>query len=95
LIALSPDGPAKAAELARDMGLSFPVVSDEDLVLTRRFGIAFQAPERGPLPVPAVYLVAGDGTVQFQYVHLNYRIRLKAELLLAAARIGFENDKKK
>ena len=94
MIALGPDSPAQASEFARDLGLSFPVVSDEGLVATRKFGIAFQAPERDPLPVPAVYLVAGDGTVQFQYVHPNYRIRLKAELLVAATRIGFEDEKK-
>lgn len=94
LIAISPDSPTQAAELARDMGLPFLVVSDKGLALTREFGIAFQAPDRDPLPVPAVYLLAGDGTIQFQYVHPNYRIRLKAELLVAAARIGFQDDER-
>jgi hypothetical protein len=62
------------------------VVSDEDLSLTRRFGIVFRAPERDPLPVPAVYLVDDGGSITFHYVHPNHKIRLDPELLLAAAR---------
>jgi peroxiredoxin len=93
LIAISPDPPEKAAELALDLGLDFPVVSDEGLALSRRFGIVFQAPERDPLPVPAVYLVDPSGTVEFQYVNPNYRVRLDPELLLAAARVGAHASK--
>lgn len=63
-------------------------MSDEGLNLTRRFGIVFRAPERDPLPVPAVYLVDGEGAITFHYVHPNYRVRLDPDLLLAAARAG-------
>jgi peroxiredoxin len=94
LIAMSPDNPTEAATLARDLGLAFPVVSDEGLVLTRRFGIAFQAPDRDTLPVPAVYFISGDGTIELHYVHPNHRIRLDTELLLAAARIGHQDEGK-
>ena len=64
------------------------MVSDEGLALTRRFGIVFQAPDRSPLPVPAVYLIDGAGTVELHYVHPDYKVRLDPELLLAAARAG-------
>lgn len=37
------------------------------------------------LPAPAVYIVDGDGTLQFSYVHPDYRVRLPAEVVLAAA----------
>ena len=88
MIAISPDPPEKNAELARDLGLDFPVVGDEGLVLTRRFGIVFQAPDRDPLPVPAVYMIDGSGMIELHYVHPDYKIRLDPELLLAAARVG-------
>lgn len=39
------------------------------------------------LPVPAVFLVDTEGTIKFEYVNPDYRERVKAELLLAAARI--------
>ena len=88
MFAISPDSPEKNAELALDLELTFPVLSDEGLVLTRRFGIVFQAPDRDPLPVPAVYLIDGDGTIELHYVHPDYKVRLDPELLLAAARVG-------
>jgi len=88
VIAISPDAPEKGAELAEDLGLDFPVVSDEGLALTRQYGIVFQAPDRDPLPVPAVYLIDGAGTIEFHYVHPDYKVRLDPELLLAAARVG-------
>jgi peroxiredoxin len=88
VIAISPDAPEKNAELARDLGLEFPVVGDEDLALSRRFGIVFQAPDRAPLPVPAVYLVDASGLIQFHYVHPDYKVRLDPELLVAIAATG-------
>jgi len=41
------------------------------------------------LPVPAVFLVATNGLIQFEYVNPDYKVRLDPELLLAAARIIF------
>jgi peroxiredoxin len=87
MIAIGPDDPDQAAELASRLGLTFPVVCDEGLTLTRRFGIVFQAPERDPLPVPAVYLVDGQGTIVFHFVHPDYRLRLNPELLVAATKV--------
>ncbi len=37
------------------------------------------------LPVPAVFILGTDGTIQFQYVNPNYKMRLDADVLLAAA----------
>ncbi len=39
------------------------------------------------LPAPAVFLVATNGLIQFEYVNPDYKVRLDPELLLAAARI--------
>lgn len=36
------------------------------------------------LPVPAVYVVATNGRIQFAYVNPDYSVRLDPELLLAA-----------
>lgn len=38
------------------------------------------------LPVPALYLVNPDGLITFQYVNPNYKTRIKAEVLLSAAK---------
>lgn len=37
------------------------------------------------LPVPAVYILDTEGTIQFQYVNPDYRTRIKSKVLLAAA----------
>ncbi len=39
------------------------------------------------LPVPAVFLVATSGVIQFEYVNPDYSVRVHPELLLAAARL--------
>jgi peroxiredoxin len=42
------------------------------------------------LPVPAIFLVATNGLVQFQYVNPDYKVRLDPDLLLSAAKIIFK-----
>jgi hypothetical protein len=42
------------------------------------------------LPVPAVFLIATNGLIQFQYANPDYRQRLNPDLLVAAARILFK-----
>lgn len=38
------------------------------------------------LPVPAVYIVGADGTVQFEYVNPNHQVRIDPDVLLVAAK---------
>lgn len=38
------------------------------------------------LPVPAVYLVDTSGTILFEYINPDYRVRLDPDVLLAAAK---------
>ncbi len=40
------------------------------------------------LPVPAVFIVATDGLVQFEYVNPDYKVRIHADLLVAAVRVN-------
>ena len=53
------------------------------------FGIdlgEFSGQDHRNLPVPAVFIVSTDGIIQFQYVNPDYKVRLKADTLIAAAR---------
>lgn len=43
------------------------------------------------LPVPAVFLVATNGVIQFEYENPDYKVRLDPELLMAAVKIVFKN----
>lgn len=38
------------------------------------------------LPVPSVFITGIDGTIKFEYVNPNYKVRIDPELLLAAAK---------
>ncbi len=40
------------------------------------------------LPVPAVFLVDQNGTIQFEYVNPDYSVRAHPELLLTATRLA-------
>lgn len=69
-------------------GISFRV-SDETFELYKnRFNLDLEehsGAKHHLLPVPAVFLTGKDGKILFQYVNPDYRLRLPAEVLLAAA----------
>lgn len=43
--------------------------------------------ERLVLPVPAIYVINSNGLVQFNYLNLNFKVRLHENLLLKAAKL--------
>ena len=42
------------------------------------------------LPVPAAFIIGTDGIIRFEYVNPNHLVRIKPDLLLAAARAALE-----
>ncbi|WP_251357938.1 peroxiredoxin-like family protein [Kangiella sp. TOML190] len=48
--------------------------------------------ERSILPVPAAFVLDTQGVIQFEYINPNYKVRIKPELLLDAARYALEKD---
>ncbi len=42
------------------------------------------------LPVPSVFLIDSAGLIKFTYINPDYRIRIKPQVLLAAARAELE-----
>jgi peroxiredoxin len=75
-----------AAALA--LGLAFRV-DDATVEQYKRYSIDLEAASgetHHVLPVPAVFLTDAAGKVQFSYVHPDYRVRVPAEVVLAAAK---------
>ncbi len=77
-----------SAEAARAFGLAFRVDAEtyENLL---GYGIDLEAAsgeDHHLLPVPAVFLIGRDGTVDFRYYNPDYKERLSGEALLEAAR---------
>lgn len=91
IIAISPDPPAYLKMRNKKEALGYRLLSDSETALIRAFGIGFTytpAPDKPArvLPVPAIYIVDATGVTQFHYVNPDYRRRVPADLLLAAAK---------
>lgn len=73
---------------AQTLGLAFKV--DESTVERYRKNNMDMEEASGEshhiLPVPAVFVIGTDGIIKFEYVNPDYRVRVDAEVLLAAAR---------
>ena len=85
MVAITGDPPEKVAALVAKQGLTYTVLADENLMVTRQFGIVFKDGAT-LLPVPAIFVVGTDGIIRFHHVHPDYRVRLDPALLLAVAR---------
>lgn len=100
IIAVSPDAPAALKTTDEKEKLNYLLLSDSKGELSRAMGLAFQAPEnykpiiaKGSeginttfLPVPAVFFVGTNGLIQFEHITPDFKNRISAELLLAAAK---------
>jgi peroxiredoxin len=66
-------------------------VDDATLKLLAQNGIDLEAAsgeKHHELPVPAVFLVATNGVIQFEYINPDYTVRAHPDVLLAAARVS-------
>lgn len=77
------------AQATRAFGLAYKV-SDATFRRLHQFGMNLEkasGEEHHILPVPAAFLIGTDGVIKFSYVNPNYKLRIKANLVLAAARV--------
>ena len=78
------------AAAAIAFGIAFQVDSDM-LEMLAEYGIDLNAASgenHNLLPVPAVFVMKSDGTINFEYVNPDFTERLKPDVLLAAAKAG-------
>ena len=77
-----------SAAAMRAFGIGYEV--DPDMLTTLSgYGIDLERASgetHHVLPVPSVWLVDAEGTLQFSYVHPDYTVRLPEEVVLSAAR---------
>lgn len=77
-----------SAAAMRAFGIGYEVAPDT-LAKLAGYGIDLERASgetHHVLPVPSVWLVDADGTLQFSYVHPDYTVRLPEEVILSAAR---------
>jgi peroxiredoxin len=78
--------------VARSFGVAYKL-DDQTLAELKKYNIDVEdasGQEHHMLPVPAVFLVAMNGVIQFEYVNPDYKVRLDPGLLLSAAKIIFK-----
>lgn len=78
--------------IAQAFGLAYRM-SDANVEKYREYGIDLEkssGEDHHLLPVPAAYVVTG-GVVRFAYVNPDHRIRVDADVLLAAAKAAMKD----
>ncbi|MGK6353449.1 peroxiredoxin-like family protein [Parapedobacter sp. DT-150] len=100
LIAISTDAPEGLMEATAKGELGYQLLSDADLNASKRFGIAYKAPQNYwdmlpkttggmdvdlLLPVPSVFILDKKGVIRFEYINPDFKQRLDAGLLLVVA----------
>ncbi len=73
---------------AQAFGVAYRV-DDDTLSALKKYGVDLEeasGENHHQLPVPAVFIAGTDGVIQFTYANPDYTVRLKPELLLAAAK---------
>jgi peroxiredoxin len=87
-VAISVDAPDVSRNLAAKAGYTFPILSDPNAEVIRRYDLLHQrgSPEGIDISRPAEFLVDSSGTVRWTNFTEDIRIRARADEMLAAAR---------
>jgi peroxiredoxin len=82
---------------AKAFGLAFRV-DKEALERSKKYAATLEAGSglsHHILPVPAVFIIQKDGSITFEYVNPNFKVRLNAQVLLAILKAENEQEGKK
>ncbi|MBK7399596.1 MAG: redoxin domain-containing protein [Myxococcales bacterium] len=82
-VGISVDAREDSVALIAKLGLHFPLLSDADLRVAAAYGVAMEGRD---IAVPAVFVVARDGTITWKRVGESITDRPSAALVLAKAR---------
>ncbi|MGH2624348.1 MAG: peroxiredoxin-like family protein, partial [Sphingobacterium sp.] len=100
LLAISTDSPDGLIQSVSENQLEYTVLSDANLAVSKKFGLAYKAPkaywEMLPknsggmnsdllLPVPSVFILDKAGKIQYEYINPDFKQRLSPELLKVVA----------
>jgi peroxiredoxin len=84
VIAVSPDTVEENRGVAEKFDLSFPILSDSDLALTKALGLVHEKGFNGKdIPRPGTFIIQ-NGAIVWRDLTDNWRVRIKAGELLEA-----------
>ena len=84
VLAVSVDAPADHRQMVDDLGLSFPLLSNEGREVVRRYDLLHRGggPDGTDIAIPAQLLVKSDGAVVWSFVARRVPERVDPALLL-------------
>jgi peroxiredoxin len=87
IVAVSADPQEDSAKMKRELGIPFPLLSDEDEQVIKRYGLIHEK-GKGPEDIsrPADLLLDPQGVIRWAMFTDNIRVRAHPEALLEAAR---------
>jgi peroxiredoxin len=87
LLAISPEPPATGAALARELGVTFPLLSDVRGDVIDRYGArsTFSRTSRVVLPHAAVLVIDRGGAILFKSIDRNYKMRTTMHAIFRAS----------
>lgn len=86
VVAVSVDSPAESQKLCQSQGYQFPFLSDPKAETIRQYGVLHAKGGEGGKDIarPAEFLVDAGGTIRWENLTDDIRVRARAEALLAA-----------
>ena len=87
-MAISVDSPEQSSELSRKAGYTFPILSDPNAEVIKRYDLLHVggSPNHTDISRPAEFLLDSSGTVRWVNFTEDIRVRAKADDMLAAAK---------
>ena len=87
-VAISVDTPEESRNLASKAGYTFPILSDRNAEVIRRYDLLHKGAGEGGRDIarPAEFLVDRNGVVRWRNLTEDFRVRATPEQMLAAAR---------
>jgi len=87
-VAISVDTPEESRDLSSKAGYTFPLLSDRNADVIRRYDLLHKGAGEGGRDIarPAEFLVDRNGTVRWRNLTEDFRVRATPETMLEAAR---------
>lgn len=85
VLAITVDSVEDNGDLAKRIGLDFPVLSDSEIRVIGDYGVLHRSGGMGGTDIarPAIFVIDGEGRVVWRDLTENWRIRLRPEYLLS------------
>ena len=85
VVALVVDSVEQNAQVVRDLGLGYRILSDPQLTAIDAYGLRHeQAAGQPAIAHPASFLIDANGVIRWRNITDNYRLRPQPEAILAA-----------